>query len=149
MVKWRSCVQSSDFVTPWIAAHQAFLSFTVSQSLRKLMSIESVMPSSHLILSHPLLLPSIFPSIRVFSNVWSLRIKWPKYWSFSFSISPSIEYSEPAGPSQGRAAAVGRERVFPARSAWLRSSLLWLEGHMPNEILNPLQSLLHVSLNPL
>ena len=93
MVKWRSCVQSSDFVTPWIAAHQAFLSFTVSQSLRKLMSIESVMPSSHLILSHPLLLPSIFPSIRVFSNVWSLRIKWPKYWSFSFSISPSIEYS--------------------------------------------------------
>ena len=74
--------------------HQASLSFTFSQSLLKLMSIESVMSSNHLILCHPLLpLPSIFPSIRVFSNESALRIRWPKYWSFSFSISPSSEYS--------------------------------------------------------
>ena len=82
------------FVTPWTAAHQASLSITNSQSLPKLMSIESVMPSNHLILCRPLLLlPSIFPSIRVFSNKSALRIRWPKYWSFSFSISPSKEYS--------------------------------------------------------
>ena len=81
------------FVTPWIAAHQASLSITNSQSLLKLMSIELVMPSSHLILCCPLLLlPSIFPSIRVFSNESVLRIRWPKYWSFSFSISPSNEH---------------------------------------------------------
>ena len=82
------------FVTPWIAAHQASLSITNSRSLLKLMSIESVMPSNHLILCHPLLLlPSIFPSIRVFSSELALRIRWPKYWSFSFSLSPSNEYS--------------------------------------------------------
>ena len=82
------------FVTPWTAAHQAFLSITNSQSLLKLMSIESVMPSNHLILCCPLLLlSSIFPSIRVFSNESVLRIRWPKYCSFSFSISPSNEYS--------------------------------------------------------
>ena len=80
------------FATPWTAAHQASLSFTISQSLLKLMSIELVMPSNHLILC-PLLLPLIFPSIRVFSNESVLHIKWPKYWSFSFSISPSNEYS--------------------------------------------------------
>ena len=81
-------------VTPWTTACQASLSFTISQSLLKLMSIESVMPSSHLILYCPLLLlPSIFPSIRVFSNESALHIRWPKYWSFSFSISPSKEYS--------------------------------------------------------
>ena len=80
-------------MTPWIAARQASLSFTVSQSLLKLMSNESVMPSSHLILCHPLLLlPLIFPSIRVFSDESTLHIRWPKYWSFSF-ISPSNEYS--------------------------------------------------------
>ena len=79
------------FATPWIEAHQASLSITNSQSLPKLMSIESVMPSSHLILCHPLLLPSIFPSIRVFSNESTLCMRWPKYWSFSFSISPSNE----------------------------------------------------------
>ena len=79
---------------PWTAARQAFLSFTVSWSLPKLMSIESVMPSNHLILCHPLLLPpSIFPNIRVFSNESVLRIRWPKYYSFSFSINPSNEYS--------------------------------------------------------
>ena len=82
------------FVTPWTAAHQASLSITSSQSLLRLMSIESVMPSNHLILRCPLLLlPSIFPSIRGFSNESVLGIRWAKYWSFSFSISPSNEYS--------------------------------------------------------
>ena len=82
------------FVTPWMAARQASLSITNSWSLLKLMSFESVMPSNHLILCHPLLLPlSIFPSIRVFSNESVLHIRWPKYWSFSFSISPSNQYS--------------------------------------------------------
>ena len=79
--------------TPWTAAHQASLSITNSQSLPKPMSIDLVMPSNHLILCHPLLLlPSIFPSIRVFSNESALRIRWPKYWSFSFNISPSNEH---------------------------------------------------------
>ena len=82
------------FGTPWTAAHQASLSITNSLSLLKLISINSVMPSNHLILCCPLLLlPSIFPSIRVFSNESVLHIRWPKYWSFSFNISPSYEYS--------------------------------------------------------
>ena len=82
------------FATPWTAARQASLSITNSQSLLKLMSIKLVMPSNHLILCHPLhLLPSIFPSIRVFASESVLHIRWPKYWSFSFSISPSNEYS--------------------------------------------------------
>ena len=82
------------FVTPWTAALQASLSFTNSRSLLKLMSIELVMPSNHLSLCHPiLLLPSVFPSTRVFSNELALCIRWPKYWSFSFSISPFSEYS--------------------------------------------------------
>ena len=82
------------FATPWTAAHQASLSITNSQSLLKLMSIESVMPSNHLILCHPLLLPpSIFSSIRVFSNESVLCIRRPKYWSFSFNIIPSNAYS--------------------------------------------------------
>ena len=81
-------------MTPWTAARQAYLSFTISQSLLKLMPIESVMPSNHLFLCRPLLLlPSIFPSIRVFSNESNFHIRWPKYWSFIFSISPSNEYS--------------------------------------------------------
>ena len=81
------------FATPWITAHQASLSITNTQSLLKLMSIESVMPSSHLILCRPLLLlPSIPPSIRVFSNESTLHMRWPKYWSFSFVISPSKEH---------------------------------------------------------
>ena len=89
-----SCSVVSDSETPWTAAHQASLSFTISQSLFKLMSTESVMPSNHLILCRPLLLqPLIFPSIRVFSNESVLCIRWPKDWSFSFSISPSNEYS--------------------------------------------------------
>ena len=79
-------------VTPWAAALQASMSIINSRSMLKLMSVESVMPSNHLILIHPLLL-SIFPSIKVFSNESILCIKWPKYWSFSFSISPSNEYS--------------------------------------------------------
>ena len=92
VVQLLSCVQL--FPTPWTAARQASLSITNCQSSLKLMSIESVMPSNHLILCHSLLLlPSIFPSIRVFSNVSVLHIRWPKYWSFSFSISPSNEYS--------------------------------------------------------
>ena len=96
------CVQLSSFLslshvqlfaTPWTAALQASLSITNSQSLPKLMSIESVMPSNHVILCRPLLLrPSIFSSIRVFSNESALRIRWPNYWSFSFSISPSNEH---------------------------------------------------------
>jgi len=81
------------FVTPWTEAFQSSLSITNSQSLLTLMSIESVMPSIHLILCRPLLTPSIFPSIRMFSNESVLRIRWPEYWSFSFSISPSSEYS--------------------------------------------------------
>ena len=82
------------FITPWAAAHQGSLSFTISRSLLKLMYIESVMPSNHLILCHPLLLlPSVFPSIRVFSSESIVCIRWPKYWSFNFSISLSNEYS--------------------------------------------------------
>ena len=82
------------FVTPWTAAHQAPLSITTSRNLLKLMSIESVMPSNYLIIEIPLLLhPSIVPSIRVFSNESALRNRWPKYWNFSFNISPSSEYS--------------------------------------------------------
>ena len=81
------------FVTPWTSARQASLSVTNSQSLPKLMSIESVMPSNHLILCHPLIfLPSVFPSIRVSSNESVLRMRWPKYWSFSFSINPSSDH---------------------------------------------------------
>ena len=81
------------FATPWPTARQASLSITNSQSLLKLMSIESVIPSNRFILCYPLLLPSIFPSIRVFSSESVLHIRWQKYWSFSFSISPSNEYS--------------------------------------------------------
>ena len=96
--KWVVIIQSLSrvqlFVTPWTAAHQASLSITLFWSLLKLMSIESVMPSNHLIFCWPLLLQtSVFPSIRVFSNESLLPIRWPKYWSFSFSISPSNEYS--------------------------------------------------------
>ena len=82
------------FATPWTVARQASLSITNSWSMLNLLSIKLVMPSNHLVLCHPLLLlPSIFPSIRVFSNESVLRIRWPKYWSFSFSINPSNEYS--------------------------------------------------------
>ena len=98
--KYKYCISSvqllsdlSLFVTPWITAHQASLSITNCQSLPKPISIESVMPSNHLILCHLLLLlPSVFPRIRVFSNKLALRVRWPKYWSFSFNISPSNEH---------------------------------------------------------
>ena len=96
-IYWSSTLRQPETrQTPRTAAHQAFLSFAISQNLLKLMSVESVMPSNHLILCCPLLLlPSIFPSIRVFSNELTLRMRWPKYWSFSFSfsISPSNKYS--------------------------------------------------------
>ena len=94
---WLVVVQSIShvhlFVTPWTAECQASLSFIISRSLLRLMSIESVMPSNHLIVCHSLLLPSVFPSIRVFSSESALHNRWPEYWSFSFSISPSSEYS--------------------------------------------------------
>ena len=96
-IQWNIVVVQSlmsNPVTPWTAACQASLSFTISWSLLKLMSIELVMPSNPLILCHPLLLPSIFPSIRVFFNEAALHIRGPKYWSFSFNISPSNEYSQ-------------------------------------------------------
>ena len=89
VVQSLSCVRL--FATPWTTVCQASLSFTISWSLLKLMSIESVMPSNHLILCR-LLLPSVFPSIRVFPNETVLHIRWPNYWSFSFSISPSNDY---------------------------------------------------------
>ena len=90
------CSVTKSCLTPWTASRQIPLSFTISQSLFKLMSIESVMPSNHLIPCCPLLLSvSVFPSIRVFSNESALHIMWPKYWSFSSSISPSNEYSGP------------------------------------------------------
>ena len=93
-VQFSSLTQSCLFATPWTVACQVSLSITNSWSLLKLMSIESVMPSSHLILCRPLLLlPPIPPSIRVFSKESTLRMRWPKYWSFSFSINPSNEYS--------------------------------------------------------
>ena len=93
MVIVQLLIHAQLFVILWTAARQAFLSFTISLSLRKLMSIELVMPSNHLILSRPLfLLPSVFPSIRVFSNESALHIRWPKCWSFSFNISPSSEH---------------------------------------------------------
>jgi len=92
IVQWLSGVQL--IVTPWTALCQASLSYTISQSLLKLMSTQLVMSSNHLILCHPLLLwTSVFPSIRIFFNESVLHIRWPKYWSFSFSISPSNEYS--------------------------------------------------------
>ena len=92
IIQWLSCLRL--FATPWNAAHQDSLSFTVSQSLFKLMSVKSVMPFNHLVLCPQfLLLPSIFPSIRVFSSESVLHIRWPEYLSFSFSISPSNEYS--------------------------------------------------------
>ena len=108
------------FVTPWIAACQASLSFTISQSLLQLMSVESVMPSNHLILCLPLLtLPSIFPSIRVFSSESAVHIKWPKYWSFSFSISPSNEGLISFRINSFDLLAVqGVSRVFSSTTVW-------------------------------
>ena len=118
------------FATPWTAARQASLSFTISWSLLKLMSIESVMPSNHLVLCCPLLLlPSVFPSIQVFNNELSLPIRWPKYWSFSFSISPSNEYSgswlgmQSLGPHpRPTKASSSSLHILPWRSTALKNS---------------------------
>ena len=119
----------SDSATPWTAAHQASLSITNSRSLPKLMSIELVMPSNHLILCHPLLLPSsIFPSIRVFSNESTLHIRWPKYWSFSFNISPS---NEPSG-------------LISFRMDWL--DLLSVQGTLKS-LLQQLKSIISLALS--
>ena len=121
------------FVTPWIAACQASLSITSSQSLFKLMAIEPVMPSSHLILCRPLLLlPPISPSIRVFSSESVLCIRWPKYWGFSFSISPSNEYS---GLIYFRIDCLGLSRAFSNTTVWkhqfFSSQLsLWSNSHI-------------------
>ena len=120
------------FVTPWTAAHQASLSITNSWSLLKLMSIESVMPSNYLILCRPLLLlPSIFPSIRVFSSESTLRIRWPKDWSFSFSISPSSEHSG----QHGR-----KIRVIVNRAGLVKDTVLssWVTVRSPSSVL-PMQ----------
>ena len=133
------------FVIPWTAARQAFLSFTISRSLLKLMSIESVMPSNHFILSCPLLLlPSIFPSTRVSSDESTLPIRWPVYWSFSFSISPSDVYSDsaahPAGSIERKwsrhfhGSPGAKSTVLPSQGAWLRSQVRALRSHMPHRV---------------
>ena len=133
LVQSLSCVQL--FVTPWTPARQASLSITNSQSLPKLMSIESVMPSNHLILCCPLLpLPSIFPSIRVFSNESALRIRWPKYWSFSFNISPTSEHpglvGSPCSPRDSQESSPTRAMLYldsysNVNACWI-SLLNWL-----------------------
>ena len=136
------------FVTPWAAACQASLCFTISQSLPRLMPIESVMPSNRLILCHPLLLlPLIFPSIRVFSSESTLGIRWPKYWIFSLSVSPSNENSglisiriDGFDPLQSK----GLSRVFsnttvPKHEFFSSQPSLWSSCHMHTWLLeNPL-----------
>ena len=117
VVQLLSCVPL--FATPWTAARQASLSFTVSWSLLKLMFIESMMPSNHLILYHPLLLlPSIFPSIRVFSNESAVHIRWPKFWIFSFSISPPMNIYGwfPLGLTGSISLSKGLSRVFSSKN---------------------------------
>ena len=118
-VQFSRSVVSDSYVTPWTTAHQASLSITNCWSPPKPMSIESVMPSSHLMLHHPLLLPSVFPSIRVFSNKSALCIRWAKYWSFSLNISPSNEHPG----------------LISFRMDWL--DLLAVQGTL-NEILSPI-----------
>ena len=125
------------FVTPWTAARQAFLSFTNSRSLLKLMSIDSVMPSNHLILCRPCLPPSIFPSIRVFSNESVLHIRWPKYWSFSFHVSLSDEYScwFPLGLTGLILLSKGLSRVSSSTTVWKHKFFstepsLWFNSHI-------------------
>ena len=128
----------SYFAIPWTGAHQASLSFTISQSLLKLMSMESVMPSNHLILCCPLLLPSIFLSIRVFSNESALCIRWPKYWSLSFSIRHSNEYSVLISLELTGLISLlskGLSRVFSNTTVWKHwffctQSSLWSNAHI-------------------
>ena len=128
------------FETLWTAARQVSLSFTSSQSLLKVMSIESVMPSNHFVLCCPLLLlSSVFPSIRVFSSELALHIKWPKYWSFSFSISPSNEYS---GLISFRIdwfiflQSQGLSRVFFNTTVW-KASILWCSAFLMAQLSHP------------
>ena len=129
-VQFSSVTQSCPTLcTSWTTAHQASLSITNSRNLLRLMSIESVMPSNHLILCHPLLLlPSIFPSIRVISNESALPIRWPKYWSFSFNISPSNEHSE----------------LISSRMDWL--DLLEVQGTLKSLLQHHSSSVLQLSL---
>ena len=120
------------FATPWSATCQASLSFTISWSLLKLKSIESVMPSNHLILCCLLLLPSIFPSIRIISNESTLHIRWPKYWSFSLGINPSNEYS---GLISFRIDGFDLSRVFSGTTVWRHLFIgvqpsLWFNSHI-------------------
>ena len=122
------------FVTPWTAACQASLSITNSRSLLKFMSIESVMPSNHLILCYPLLLlPSIFPNIRVFSNELALSITWPKYWSFSFNISPSNEHP-------------GSQQMFndSNKLMWVKANLCFPLMYLETEFQNKASPVLYV-----
>ena len=131
----------SNFVTPWTEARQASLSLTNSWSLLKLVSVESVMPSNHLILCHPLLLLlSVFPSIRVFSSESALHIRWPKYWSSSFNISPSSEHS---GLIAFRMdwldllAVQGLSRVFSNKSINSKASILWHSAFFMVQLSHP------------
>ena len=127
------------FATPWTAAHQASLSITNSRSLLKFMSIESVMPANHLILCRPLLLPSIFPSIRVFSNESAVRIRWPNYKSFSFCLSLSNEYSGLTYlridwldllAVQGTLKSLLQHHSFKESILWLSAFSLWSNSHI-------------------
>ena len=124
------------FATLWTTAHQASLSITISRSLLKLMSIESVMPSNHLILCHPLLLPSVFPSTRVFSNESILCIRWPQYWRFSFSISPSSGYFGLISLRMGRFDLVVQGTLesllqhYSSKASILWCSTLWSTCHI-------------------
>ena len=127
------------FVIPWTAACQAPLSFTISQSLLKLMSIELVILSNHLILCCPLLLPSIFPNIRVFSSESALRIRWSKYWSFSFSISPSHVYSGLISFSIGRFGLLAVQGTFESllQHHSLKASILQCSGFFLVQLSHP------------
>ena len=126
------------FATPWTAARQASLAITNSRSLLKLMSLESVMPSNHLILCCPLLLPSIFPSIRVFSSESALHIRWPEYWSFSFTISPSNEHSGLIKDGVVGSPCISRDSEessltpqFKSISSSVRSAFFWVQLSRP------------------
>ena len=129
-----------DSATPWTAAHQVPLSSTISQSLLKFMSIESMMPSNYLILCHPLLLlPSIFPSIRVLSTESALCIRWPEYWTFSFSISPSSEYLELISFTTDwfdLLAVQGTLKSLLQRHN-LKASILWHSAFLVNQLSHP------------
>ena len=130
----------SDSATPWTAARQASLSLTISRSLLKLISIESLMPSNHLILCHPLLLlPSIFPCIKVFSKESVLCIRWPKYWSFSFNISPTNEYQD--GLLLGWTGLISLlskrlSRIFPNTTVQKHQSMwVWTNSHNLSQLM--------------